>query len=112
MRAGRENLIELSEAINVKKTLSEAIVKLGRKDARICFIEADLQRATGSELFEKEFPNRYYQVGIAEQDLIGTAAGMAAMGKIPFAATFLPDLYHKRCCDQIVNAVAYNNFQC
>lgn len=101
--------MKLTEAINVKNILSEAVTELGRKDDRICFLEADLQRATGSGEFEKEFPNRHIQVGIAEQDLLGTAAGMAAMGKIPFAATF-SGFISQRCCDQAVNAVAYNNF--
>lgn len=101
--------MELREAMNVKNILSEAIVELGKKDDRVCFLEADLQRATGSDGFENQFPNRHVQVGIAEQDLVGTAAGMAAMGKIPFAATFA-GFISQRSCDQVVNAVAYNNF--
>jgi len=101
--------MELKESMKVKDILDGALIELGREDERICVVEADLQRATGSDGFEKEFPNRHMQVGIAEQDLIGTAAGLAAMGKIPFAATF-SGFASQRCCDQAVNAVAYNNF--
>lgn len=102
-------MMELKEAINVKNTLSDAILELGRQDDRICFLEADLMRATGSDPFAQEFPNRHFQVGIAEQDMMGTAAGLAAMGKIPFAATFA-SFISQRSCDQAVNAVAYNSF--
>lgn len=97
------------EMRNIKETLGNTLVKVGKKDKRIVCLEADLMRASGTKIFEDEFPDRHYQVGIAEQDLLGTAAGLAAMGKIPFAATFA-NFVSQRGCDQAVNSVAYNKF--
>lgn len=92
-----------------KNTYGETLVKLGRKDERIVVIEADLMKASGSELFMEEFPKRHFNVGIAEQNLVGVAAGFAAMGKIPFASSF-SNFISQRSCDQAVNAVCYNKF--
>jgi transketolase len=76
-------------------------------DPRIVVIEADLMKASGSVLFKTEFPDRHFNVGIAEQNLVGVAAGLAAMGKIPFASAFA-GFVSQRACDQNVNAVCYN----
>lgn len=94
---------------NVRATYGNTLVKLGDKDNRIVVVEADLMKASGSECFREVFPERHFQVGIAEQNLIGVSAGLASMGKIPFASTFAC-FASQRACDQAVNAVAYNRF--
>jgi transketolase len=95
--------------MDVRKTYGETLLKLGKADARIVVLEADLMKASGSAVFREAFPERHFQVGISEQNLIGVAAGLAAMGNIPFASTFSSFL-SQRGCDQIVNSVAFNKF--
>lgn len=92
-----------------KVAYGNTLVKLVQKGYDVVSLEADLMKASGSETFKKEYPERHFNVGIAEQNLLGVAAGMAAMGKVPFAATF-SSFISQRACDQAVNAVAYNNF--
>jgi transketolase len=69
---------------------------------------ADLGRAMGASGFAKSFPERYLQCGIAEQNLIGMAAGLASCGKIPYLTSFAP-FATMRCCEQIRVDLAYNN---
>lgn len=94
---------------DVKKTIADTLVAMAEKDSRIVRLEADLMAATGAGDFPTRFPDRLIQVGIAEQDLLGCAAGMAAMGKIPFAATF-SSFVSQRACDQAVNAIGFNQY--
>ncbi len=65
----------------------EALLELG-EDKRVVVLDADLSKSTRSEKFKKKYPERFFNVGIAEQNLIATAAGLAASGKIPFASSF------------------------
>ncbi len=84
----------------------KAIVKLG-ENPKIVVLDADLCSSTRSEKFGEKYPERYFNVGIAEQNLVGLAVGLAKTGKIPFAcsfASFLPNRAH----DQIRMSVAYN----
>ena len=84
----------------------EALAKLGKENENVVVLEADLSKSTMTAYFKKEFPERHINVGIAEADLIGTAAGFATTGKIPFASTFA--LFAAgRAYDQIRNSVAY-----
>ncbi|MBW2963489.1 transketolase family protein [Candidatus Woesearchaeota archaeon] len=86
----------------------EAIVELAEKDKRIVALTADLTPSVKLENFEKKFPNRFFQCGVAEANMIGMAAGLALEGKIPFASTFgvfMPN----RCLDHIRQSVCYNN---
>lgn len=76
------------------------------KDDRIIVLDADLSNSTKTEYFEKKYPERFIQNGIAEADMIGTAAGLATCGKIPFAATFAA-FATGRCYDQIRTSIAY-----
>ena len=71
-------------------------------------IDADLAGATQTKLFAKEFPDRFFDIGIAEANMIGTAAGLATCGKIPFASTFAV-FAAGRAYDQIRNSVCYPN---
>ncbi len=95
--------------MNVNDTFGQKLAMLGKSDPRIVVVEADLMRASGSDPFKDMFPERHFQVGIAEQNLVGVAAGLAAMGKIPFASTFAI-FASQRACDQAAVAVALNKF--
>ncbi|NMB24203.1 MAG: transketolase family protein [Firmicutes bacterium] len=84
----------------------EALLELGKENPAIVVLDADLSQSTKTVGFAKAFPERFVQMGIAEQDLIGTAAGLALGGKIPFASTFAV-FATGRAYDQIRNSVAY-----
>src|SRR5208283_3850982 len=84
----------------------EALLELGRQRSDIVVLDADLYNSTRSVLFGKAFPNRFFDIGIAEQDLISTAAGLAANGFVPFCNSFAIFLTG-RCYDQIRTQVAY-----
>ena len=71
-------------------------------------LDADLSGATKTSIFAKKFPERFFDIGIAEQDMIGTAVGLSTFGKIPFASTFAM-FAAGRAYDQIRNSVAYPN---
>ncbi len=71
-----------------RSSFGEAIVKLGEKDPQIVVLDADLGKSTMTGDFAKKFPERYFEFGIAEQNMISTASGLALAGKIPFATSF------------------------
>ena len=72
---------------STRKAYGEFLTEIG-KDNNVVVLDADLASATKTDMFMKEFPNRHIDVGIAEQDLVGTACGLALSGKIVFASTF------------------------
>ncbi|MDW7659535.1 MAG: transketolase C-terminal domain-containing protein [Bacillota bacterium] len=74
--------------LNQRKAYGESLVKLGHKDSRIVVLEADLGKSTMSCFFQDAFPERYFEMGIAEANMIATAAGLSLTGKIPFAGSF------------------------
>lgn len=78
----------MTTKIATRETYGETLVKLGKKNENVVVLDADLSKSTKTYAFSKEFPNRFFNMGIAEQNLMGTAAGLAASGKIPFASTF------------------------
>ena len=86
----------------------QALEELARTDERVVALEADLGGATRSECFKSVAPERYFDMGIAEADMIGTAAGLATCGKIPFASTFAI-FATGRAFDQVRNSVCYSN---
>ena len=86
----------------------EGLIELGRKNKDVVVLSADLTDSTRANWFKKEFPDRFFGLGVAEQDMIGTAAGFALMGKIPFACTF-GVFASGRAWDQIRVSVAYMN---
>lgn len=90
----------------MRQTLAGALVERAKTDDRIVVIEADLMSCHATKVFKQEFPERFVNVGIAEQNMIGIAAGMSTMGKIPFAYSFGP-FATRRCYDQIFISVAY-----
>ncbi|MCM8761200.1 MAG: transketolase family protein [Candidatus Omnitrophica bacterium] len=84
------------------------LVKLGKENKDVVVLSADLTDSTRAAWFKKEFPDRFFGLGVAEQDMFGTAAGMALMGKIPFACTF-GVFASGRAWDQIRVSIAYMN---
>lgn len=94
--------------IATRQSYGEILKELGEQNENIVVLDADLSTATKTEIFAKEFPNRFFDMGIAEQDMIGTAAGFATCGKIPFASTFAV-FAAGRAYDQIRNSVCYPN---
>ena len=90
----------------LRETYVDLLTEYAKKDERLVIVEADLMKAAGTTRFGNEFPERTFNVGIQEANMIGVAAGMSAMGKIPFTHTFTP-FSTRRCCDQITLSVAY-----
>ncbi len=89
-----------------RQSYGEALVELGRKNKNIVVFDADLATATKTVMFAKEFPDRFFDMGIAEQDMISTAAGISTCGKIPYVSTFAM-FAAGRAYDQIRNSVCY-----
>lgn len=81
----------MSEQAKLKATrdgFGEGLVELGRKNKDVVVLSADLTDSTRAEWFKREYPERFFSLGVAEQDMFSTAAGMSMMGKIPYACTF------------------------
>lgn len=91
-----------------RDSYGKALVELGEKYNNIVVLDADLSEATKTCDFASKFPNRFFDIGIAEQDMIATAAGLATCGKIPFASTFAV-FAAGRAYDQIRNSICYPN---
>lgn len=98
--------MNLDVKIATRESYGKKLVELGKENKDIVVLDADLATATKTELFKKEFPNRFFDMGIAEQDMISTAAGMATCGKIPYASTFAV-FAAGRSYDQIRNSICY-----
>ena len=100
--------MNIDKKIATRQSYGEALKELGKENKKIVVLDADLSTATKTELFAKEFPDRFFDIGIAEQDMIGTAAGFATCGKVPFASTFAV-FAAGRAYDQIRNSICYPN---
>lgn len=98
--------MNLDKKIATRQSYGEALKELGKENNNVVVLDADLSTATKTELFAKEFPNRFFDLGIAEQDMVSTAAGFATCGKIPYASTFAV-FAAGRAYDQIRNSVCY-----
>lgn len=94
------------EAAELRLTYSDLLIGYGGTDERICVVEADLMSSASTQRFKKLYPDRLINVGVAEANMIGVAAGLSAMGKIPFTHTFSA-FASRRCCDQVTISVAY-----
>ncbi len=96
----------MTEFADMRTVYGETLIKLGEENSNIVVVGADTTDSLKTKPFGKKFPNRFFNVGIAEANLVTVAAGLANEGKIPFASTyaaFLPG----RCVDQIRNGIAY-----
>ena len=89
-----------------RQALAKALAELMREDNKICVLDADLSKPNGTSSLYKEFPDRCFDVGIAEAKMVGVAAGLAAYGYKPIVVTFAP-FATRRVCDQIAVSVAY-----
>ncbi len=96
----------MTKMIATRDAYGEALKELGAINKDIVVLDADLSSSTKTAVFKKAFPERFFNVGIAEQNLIGTAAGLATAGKIPFASTFAV-FATGRAYEIIRNSVAY-----
>lgn len=93
-------------AKEMRAVYAETLIELAASDSRIMVVEADLMRASGTMPFRDAYPNRAIDVGVAEANLVGVAAGLAAEGKVPFAATF-GCFASRRAFDQFFVSCAY-----
>lgn len=91
-----------------RQSYGEALEHLGEINSKVIVLDADLASATKTNIFAKKFPDRFFDMGIAEQNMIGTAAGLATCGKIPYASTFAM-FAAGRAYDQIRNSICYPN---
>jgi transketolase len=91
-----------------RQGLSDELVALGEKDPRVCVLDADLAQSTLTKNFAERFPDRFFEMGIAENNMVNTAAGLALSGRIPFVASYSMFLAG-RSWDQVRNTVAYSN---
>ena len=92
------------ELIATRESFGKALADTNND--KVVVLDADLETSTKTEYFEKKYPNRFFEMGIAESDMIGTAAGLSTDGKIPFVSSFA-SFITGRCYDQIRCSVAY-----
>lgn len=95
----------MAEEVAPREVYGKTLVELGQENPNIVVLDADLAPSTMTRYFRDAFPERFFEVGIAEQNMIGIASGLAANGKIPFASTFAV-FATSRCFDQIRVSVA------
>ncbi len=96
----------MTEKIATRDAYGKALAELGRTNPDIVVLDADLSKSTKTAVFGKEFPERFFDMGIAEANMISTAAGLAAAGKIPFVSTFAIFAVG-RAWEQVRQSVAY-----
>ncbi len=96
------------ERIATRESYGKTLVELGKENENVVVLDADLAGATKTNLFAKEYPERFLDMGIAEANMLGTAAGLATCGKIPYASTFAV-FAAGRGYDQIRNSICYPN---
>ncbi len=99
-------LSEEKSEVALRDAYGEAVAALGDSDPNVVVLDADLAAATQTKVFAKKFPNRFFNMGIAEQNMVGTAAGLAYSGKTPFASSFAV-FATGRAWEQIRNTVCY-----
>ena len=100
--------MNINRKIATRASYGEALAELGGENENVVVLDADLSGATKTSVFAKKFPGRFFDVGIAEQDLMGTATGMATFGKIPYVSTFAV-FAAGRAYDQVRNTIAHTN---
>ena len=98
----------MTKKVATRDAYGQALVDLGAEREDIVVLDADLAKSTKTAMFGAKYPHRFFDMGIAEQNLMGTAAGFAAAGKIPFASTFAM-FATGRAFEQVRNSIAYPN---
>lgn len=99
----------MAELLYQRDIYGQTLVELGRQNKDIVVLDADLSGSTRTSLFAKEFPERFFNFGVAEQNMMATAAGFASCGKTVFVSTFAI-FATGRAWDQVRNTISYNNF--
>lgn len=102
-------ILNKKETKSIRSAFGKTLEALGHTNPNIIVMDADLACSTQTQFFAKSFPERFFDCGIAEQDMIATAAGLASAGKIPFVASFAM-FVTGRTYDQIRNSVCYPEF--
>jgi len=97
------------EKLYTRDTYGKTLLELGKKHKDLVVLDADLSGSTRTAFFGQEFPERFFNFGVAEQNMMATAAGLASCGKIVFASTFAM-FATARALDQVRNTICYNNF--
>jgi transketolase len=92
--------------IATREAYGNKLAELGETNSNIVVMDCDLSKSTKTSVFAKKFPDRFFNMGIAESNMMSVAAGLATMGKIPFVSTFSV-FATKRACDQVSISVAY-----
>lgn len=98
--------MNIDKKIATRQSYGEALAELGEKKQNIVVLDADLSESTKTCIFAKKFPNRFFEMGISEQDMLGTAAGLASSGLIAYASSFAV-FATGRAYDQIRNSICY-----
>lgn len=96
------------ECKSVRSAYGRTLAELGRTNKNIVVLDADLSCSTQTQIFAKEFPERFFDMGISEQDMMTTAAGLSCTGKIPFVSTFAV-FASGRAWEQVRNTICYSN---
>lgn len=99
----------MAESFYQRDIYGKTLVELGRENKDIVVLDADLSGSTRTSLFAQEFPGRFFNFGVAEQNMMATATGLSSCGKVVFASTFAM-FATGRAWDQVRNSVCYNNF--
>jgi transketolase len=95
------------EMFNPRKAYGETLIELGKKYPNLVVLDADLSKSTNTIMFAKKYPDRFFEMGIAEANMMSTAAGLASCGKLPFVSTFAV-FATGRVYDQIRMDIAYS----
>lgn len=99
----------MAEMLYQRDIYGQTLLELGRTNKNIVVLDADLSGSTRTALFGKEFPERFFNFGVAEQNMMATACGLASCGKTVFVSTFAI-FATGRAWDQVRNSIIYNNF--
>jgi transketolase len=95
----------MPQEISMRETYGQTLVEFGKENPDVVVLDADLSKSTMTQFFAREFPARFFDCGVAEQNMVSIAAGLAASGKLPFASTFAVFI-PGRCFDQIRMSIA------
>ncbi len=99
----------MSEKIAPRAIVGETLVELAKTDPTICVLDADFNNCSITQPFKENVPDRFIQVGVAEQNMMGVAAGLATTGLKPFAST-VAVFCSRRACDQVTTSIALQSF--
>jgi len=108
LQLNQEIFAETTEMVSIRDGLQDALLELGEKNKDIVVLTADLRDSVNIGEFAKRFPERFFECGVAEQNMVGVASGLAASGKIPFIASYAV-FSPGRNWEQIRTTVCYNN---